>query len=153
MEHRIDTLAMLLSDASRAIRRQFEAQTATYGLSATQWRLLGLTLRNGPMTQAMLAERLDVEPMSVSRLIDRMEQSGWVVRAPHPEDRRARIVLLTDRAREAAPEVKRVLQDICAEALTTLSEDERRTFEKALLAVTETLTGAVARDLRPEAAA
>jgi predicted ArsR family transcriptional regulator len=134
MDYRIDALAMLLSDASRAIRRQFEAQTAIYGLSATQWRLLGLTLRDGPMTQAMLAERLDVEPMSVSRLIDRMEQSGWVVRAPHPE-------------------VKRVIHDICAEALTALSDDERRTFEKALLAVTETLTGAVPRDLRPEAVA
>lgn len=151
MEHRIDTLHMLLNDASRAIRRRFEERTAEHGLSATQWRLLGLTLREGPMTQAMLAERLDVEPMSVSRLIDRMEQSGWVLRAPHPEDRRARIVLPTDRARAAGPEVRGVIGAICAEALASLTDDERRAFERALLAVTETLTGAIAADLRPAA--
>lgn len=143
---------MLLNDASRAIRRRFEARTAAHGLSATQWRLLGLTLREGPLTQAMLAERLDVEPMSVSRLIDRMEQGGWVSRVPHPDDRRARIVLPTDRARAAAPEVREVIQTICAEALTALNDEERRVFEKALLTVTETLAGTSVKDAAPDAA-
>jgi DNA-binding MarR family transcriptional regulator len=142
MTYRIDRLAMLLKDASRAMRRRFEAQTTEWGLSATQWRLLAHILREGPMTQTALADLLDVEPMSVSRLLDRMEAAGWVRRCPHPEDRRARIVEPTEKAAEASPRVWAIAEAIYDEALSRLTDDERRTFHRALLTVIETLNAA-----------
>ncbi|WP_395541644.1 MarR family winged helix-turn-helix transcriptional regulator [Neotabrizicola sp. sgz301269] len=130
---------MILKDASRAMRREFEARTTDWGLSATQWRLLAHILNDGPMTQAALADLLDVEPMSVSRLLDRMEAADWVRRCPHPEDRRARIVEPTAKAAEAAPQVRAIAEGIYDEALEPLTEEERRIFHRALLCVIETL--------------
>lgn len=139
MNHRIEKLAPLLQDAARRIWTRFEARTAAHGLSAAQWRLLGQLLREGPSTQTALAALLAVEPISVSRLLDRMEQGGWLTREPHPEDRRARIVVASDKARRIAPEAKAIIEAIYEEALTGLGDDERRAFQTALLKITENL--------------
>lgn len=135
----IGLLPRLFRDASRAFSRRFEARTRDHGLSTTQWRLLGTILRDGPMTQAALADRLDVEPISVSRLVDRMEQAGWVRRDPHPEDRRARLIVATDLAEQAAAPVRRIAEDIATEALSHLTEDERRAFLTAMVRIVQTL--------------
>lgn len=135
----IGLLPRLFRDASRAFSRRFEQRTRDHGLSTTQWRLLGTILRDGPMTQAALADRLDVEPISVSRLIDRMEQAGWVRRDPHPDDRRARLIVATELAVQAATPVRHIADDIAAEALSHLTEDERRAFLIALARIVRTL--------------
>lgn len=132
MKSRIEKLGLLVMEAERRLRRQFEAQTAAHGLSAAQWRLLGHLLREGPSTQVALAELLDVEPISVSRLIDRMEQAGWVRRDVHPDDRRARIIHATDKARDVGPGVRAIADDISARALAGLTDAECQIFEKAL---------------------
>lgn len=140
MEYRIERLGMLLHDASRGLRRRFEQEVAGrgHGLSSTQWRLLALCVKEGPMTQAALADRLDVEPMSVSRLIDRMEAGGWVQRIPHPEDRRARLIRQTEKADAIAEGVMIIAHGVFDEAVSGLTDEERRVFHKALLAVIET---------------
>jgi MarR family transcriptional regulator, transcriptional regulator for hemolysin len=121
---------------------RFEHRTAAYGLSAAQWRLLGHVLKEGPATQTTLATLLDVEPISVSRLIDRMEQGGWLVRHAHPEDRRARIVVATDKARKVAPEAKEIVAALYDEALAGVSDDDRRVLQSALLKIIENLKAA-----------
>ena len=140
MDYQIDFLGLLLHDASRAVRRRFEQLTAEHGLSTPQWRLLRHILREGPCNQTNLADLLDVEPISVSRLIDRMEQSGWVRREPHPEDRRARIIVPTDKARTVAPEARAKAESVYAEALVGLTNDQRRALHAALLAIAENLS-------------
>jgi DNA-binding MarR family transcriptional regulator len=139
MNHRIEKLGPLLQDASRKLWTRFEQRTAGHGLSAAQWRLLGQLLREGPSTQAALATLLEVEPISVSRLIDRMEQGGWLRREAHPDDRRARIVVATDKARQIGPEAKQIIEAIYDEALAGLTDDDRRVFHAALLRITENL--------------
>ncbi len=151
MEYRIDNLGQLLNDASRAIRRRFEQRTAEHGLSATQWRLLRHAVTSGPATQAMLATALDVEPISVSRLVDRMEQSGWVIRVPHPDDRRARIVQPTEKAMAVAESVRDIAFAVYAEALAPLDDAGRRQFHDALLTMIETLSHAQAAGTNPGA--
>ncbi len=139
MNYRIEKLAPLLQDASRRIWTRFESRTASHGLSAAQWRLLGQLLREGPSTQTALAALLGVEPISVSRLIDRMEQGGWLHREPHPDDRRARIVVASDKARQIAPEAKGIIDAVYEEALAGLGDDARRVLQAALLKITENL--------------
>lgn len=139
MTYRIDRLAQLLHDASRALRREFAARTTEHGLSATQWRLLGSVLRDGPMTQATLADRLDVEPISVSRLVDRMEQSGWVRREADPDDRRCRIVVASDKAQAIAPGVRQIVEEVTEEAMAGLPDETRRALQAALVSIIDTL--------------
>lgn len=132
MTYQIDRLGSLLQEAARKVQRQFELRTATHGLSAAQWRLLAHLMRQGPSTQVALADLLGVEPISVSRLIDRMEQGGWLRREPHPDDRRARIIVATAKACDAAPGVRTIAETLYAEALTGLGDEERRLFDTAL---------------------
>lgn len=139
MTYRIDRLGTLFQDASRQLWARFEHRTQSYALSAAQWRLLGHILREGPSTQAALAALLGVEPISVSRLIDRMEQQGWVQRVAHPEDRRARIVVATDKAREVAPTVRDIADRLYDEALAGLDDDARKILHAALLKVAANL--------------
>ena len=139
MNYRIDKLALLLQDATRRMWTRFEQRTASYGLSAAQWRLLGQLLREGPSTQTALAALLGVEPISVSRLIDRMEQGGWLHREAHPDDRRARIVVASAKAREVAPEARLAVDAVYEEALAGLGPEERRQFHATLLKITENL--------------
>ena len=145
MTYRIDRLGTLLQDASRRLWGRFEHRTADYGLSAAQWRLMGHLLREGPMTQIALAALLDVEPISVSRLTDRMEQQGWLRREAHPEDRRARIVVATAKACEVAPTVRALVDGHYDQALSGLSDEERRVLHRALLKITENLQAAEAQ--------
>lgn len=144
MTYRIDRLGTLVQDISRQIWARFEQRTLTYGLSAAQWRLLGHVLRDGPSTQTAIAAQLGVEPISVSRLIDRMEQQGWVQREAHPEDRRARIVVATEKARHVAPTVRMIAEALYDEVLLGLDDDERRVLHAALLKITENLHGTLA---------
>lgn len=139
MSYRIEKLAPLLQDAARRLWTRFEARTACHGLSAAQWRLLGQLLREGPSTQTALAALLGVEPISVSRLLDRMEQGGWLHREPHPDDRRARIVVASEKARQVAPEARQIVEALYDEALAGLSDEDRRVFHAALLKITENL--------------
>ena len=139
MNYRIEKLASLLQDASRRLWVRFECRTAAHGLSAAQWRLLGQLLREGPSTQTALATLLGVEPISVSRLLDRMEQGDWIRREAHPEDRRARIVVATDKARLVGPDAKQIIEQVYDEALSGLTDDDRRVFHAALLKITENL--------------
>ena len=103
-----DQLGILLHDGARLIRRRFEQQAASYGLSSAQWRLLVQVLRTGGSTQARLADRLELEPISVSRLVDRMEQAGWVMRQPDPADRRIKVIVATETTHKLKAEVKAI---------------------------------------------
>ena len=74
----IDRLGFLIHDAQRLLRKRFEMRGAGYGLSAAQWRLLVRVVKDEGVPQARLAEILEIEPISVSRLLDRMEAGGWI---------------------------------------------------------------------------
>ena len=138
----IENMGFLVHDVARLLRRHFEARGREYGLSAAQWRAVVRIVKYGPMTQAKLAEVLEIEPISVSRLIDRMEQAGWAERRPDENDRRANVVHPTERAVAAFAEVKLMAGDIYETALDGLNENERRTLMKALETMTNNLAKA-----------
>ena len=98
-----NSLGFLLHDATRLLRKRFEARGSEYGLSSAQWRMLVLLVKEEGASQARLAELLEIEPISVSRLIDRMEDGGWVERRQDASDRRVRMVFATAKAHDAFP--------------------------------------------------
>ena len=77
------------------MRKRFEKRGSRHGLSAAQWRLLVRVVKEEGISQARIAELLEIEPISVSRLIDRMEEGGWIERRQDPTDRRVRTIFPT----------------------------------------------------------
>jgi MarR family transcriptional regulator for hemolysin len=128
----IDRLGFLVHDSARLLRKRFEVKGAAFGLSAAQWRLLVRLVKEEGVAQARLAELLEIEPISVSRLLDRMEEGGWVERRPDASDRRVRMIFPTDKSREAFAAIKSVAGEVYDVALAGLSADERQTLVKAL---------------------
>lgn len=105
--------AYLLSDTARLLRRAFDGRMRQLGMTSAQARLLlNLALNEGE-NQGFYAERLEVEPISLGRLVDRMVESGLIERRADPADRRAWRIHLTakgglkiDQARESLAELE-----------------------------------------------
>src|ERR1700722_13934124 len=101
----ISSISWLLADASRLIRKLADRRLAAIGLTRAQWQALGNLRRLGPMTQAALAEIMEVETATIARLIDRLEAAGWIERRPDATDRRVKLVSMTDKATAIMDEV------------------------------------------------
>jgi len=136
----IDQFGFLIHDAARLLRKKFETRGQEYGLSSAQWRLLVRVVREQNPTQARLAELLEIEPISVSRLIDRMEQGEWVKRCAHETDRRVNRVVPTEKSLAAYSAIKAVAGDVFEEALAGIDEDHRALLMAALATVVENLS-------------
>lgn len=134
------TLGFLLHDATRLVRRRFELRGQAFGLSSAQWRLLVHLVREGSASQARIAELLEIEAISVSRLVDRMEQAGWVERGSDPADRRVRLLKPSEKAVGAFAAVKAVAGEIYDQALEGLSAEEREILMRGLALVAANLT-------------
>lgn len=115
----------MLTDTSRLLGKRFDQRLRFTGSTRAQWHAIFKISKSEGMKQAELAEALDVEPITLTRLLDRMEEGGWVVRQPDPNDRRARLLYLTDKAREALGPMRLVADDIYDEALAGLDKAER----------------------------
>jgi DNA-binding MarR family transcriptional regulator len=115
----------LLNDTARLLRRRFEQKAGDYNITSAQWRAMAQLSRNDGLTQVALAHMLEIEPMSVCRLVDRMEAGGFVVRQPDPADKRAKLVYLTDRSRDLLDVMKVVAAEVYEDAFAGFDDDER----------------------------
>jgi DNA-binding MarR family transcriptional regulator len=136
------TLGFLVHAAGRLIRKSFEQRASDLGLgmSIAQWRLLFWVAKEEGVAQARLAELLEIEPISVSRLIDRMVQNGWIERRSDAADRRVRMIYSTGKGRDAFAELMAVARQVSDEALAGLPEETRRTLVKGLESLVENLS-------------
>ncbi len=82
-------LTFMIQDVARLMRRNFNRRVGSLALTQAQWQALAYIKRNPGISQSALADIIEVQPISVARLIDRMEAAGWVERRPDPDDRRA----------------------------------------------------------------
>lgn len=136
------SLGFLLLDAARVLRRRFERESRDIPMTTAQLQIVvRLKLRDG-MTQAELASLLDIEPMTLSRHLDRMEAAGLVERRACPNDRRARRVVVTDKARALVEPMRARALSVYEEAQAGLSPEERA----ALIAGLNTVIGNLSAD-------
>lgn len=147
----IEKFGLLVHDSARLLRARFEAHGRKLGLSSAQWRLLVRLLREGRATQARLAELMEIEPISVSRLVTRMEQAGWVERQTDSHDRRIKLVVPTARTLEAFADIRSVAASVYDEALAGLSDHERRMLISGLTVVLNNLSGAKSAECQARA--
>lgn len=119
------SLPYLLSDSARLLRRAFDAGVRTLGMTSPQARLLLILHVTEGENQGFYAERLEVEPISLTRMIDRMEEAGLLERRRDPADRRAWLLFLTDRSRQLIDQVRACLAGLEDEMLTGLDAAQR----------------------------
>ena len=91
-------LAWEMAETHRMMRRFYDRGASVLGVTSAQWRLLLRLAREPGLKQVELAERLDVEPITACRIVDRLEDAGLVERQRDPEDRRAWRLVLTAKA-------------------------------------------------------
>lgn len=123
----------LIHDAARLFARRFNQRALTHlGLTRGQCRIMGYLARHEGINQAGLADLLEIKPMTLVRQIDRMEEDGWIERRPDPGDRRARRLVLTEKARPLLARILDVSTEVRREAFADLSEQEGRTLIELL---------------------
>lgn len=115
----------LVHDVGRLFARRFNARALLFlGLSRSQCRILGYLARHEGINQAGLADLLEIKPMTLVRQLDRMEADGWIERRPDPGDRRARRLMLSEKARPILTRILDLSSDVRGEAFAGLSEEE-----------------------------
>ena len=92
-------MAFLVSDVARLLRTYVDQQAAALDMTRAQWAVLVRLERAEGLKQAELAEMLDLQPITLTRLVDRLCDNGLIERRPDPRDRRAKLLYLTPAAR------------------------------------------------------
>lgn len=145
-----DTFGFLLSDAARLLRRRFDLAARAHGVSRAQWQVLFALSRNEGINQAGLADYLEVETITLCRMIDRLQEAGLVERRADPADRRAWRLFLTPVALPLFDELRAIGTKVVAEALEGFDEPARAALLAGLAGVRANL--ARTPDRRVEAA-
>lgn len=114
----------LVHEIDRLVKKRFDRFAETTGMSRAQWHVLAQVHKRPGINQAALADIVGVEPITICRMVDRLEAQGLVERQPDPGDRRARLVHLTDTARPGIERMKAVAQTLFAEALDGITPEE-----------------------------
>jgi MarR family transcriptional regulator, transcriptional regulator for hemolysin len=132
VDDRLRNFGFLLKELSRRYTLRFEVRAREISLNLAQAKILVRLEKNEGVSQARLAELAEVEPMTMVRLLDRMEADGWLERRPDPADRRARCLYLTAKAKPILSEIWRLIEETRAELFAGVSKAERDLFMTVL---------------------
>jgi MarR family transcriptional regulator for hemolysin len=124
-------IAIALTDVARMLRTYADQRARQFGISRAQWTVLLRLDRSEGLKQSELAEILDLQPISLTRLLDRLSDNGLIERRPDPNDRRANRLYLTPAARPLLEQLaalgeelmETVLQNVDAAAQEQLLRD------------------------------
>lgn len=127
------SLGFLLADVSRLMRRRFDKRAMELGLTRAQWRVLARLRRREGMNQKELADFLEIENITLTRHIDRLEAKGWVERRRDPNDRRAWNLYLNPEVQPILDEMRKLSGITRNEALAGIPADQREHLIDMLL--------------------
>jgi MarR family transcriptional regulator, transcriptional regulator for hemolysin len=142
MEANSSTLDFLLHDVARLLRKRFEQNARGSGLTRSQWQVLTYLAQNGGINQSGLAELLDVEQITLCRIVDRHQAFGLIERHPHPSDRRVRILHLTPTAHLKLIQARKLGDMTRSEVLARVSDIDGLHLLETLQALKLNLTDA-----------
>ena len=136
------SFGFLIHDVSRLMRISFDRHARTIGLTRAQWRVLAHLSRNEGVKQSELADILEIKPITLARMLERLSADGWVERRLDPTDKRARRLHLTDKAKPILSELRKVALAVRREALSGLSVAEQNRLIEQLRLVKSNLVRA-----------
>jgi DNA-binding MarR family transcriptional regulator len=133
MSPRMENYAFEIVETARLIRREANKRAAVLGATKAQWRVLAWLKRTGDgARQVELAEGLDVEPITLCRMIDRLEEAGLVERRRDETDRRAWRIHLTPAAAPMLVQLEEMGKAFNADMLAGIPEADRATVLRVL---------------------
>ena len=141
----LSSLGFVLHDVGRLMRKRFEQQAVHLGFTRSQWLVLLHLAKNEGIHQAGLAEILEIEPISLVRILDKLESRGLIERRQHPTDRRIWLLFLDPKAHESLTPLHDIGDITRAEALAGLSHTDRLELCRMLDAIKANLVEACAR--------
>src|SRR5262245_56708856 len=118
------SLFYLLHDAQRHLRKHFDRRATRLELTRAQWRALKAISRQEGLSHTDLAEYLDLEPIPVGRVIDRLEKTGFVERRADPGDRRRWRLHLTAKANAVVDEMEVIAGELRDDALRGIPRED-----------------------------
>ncbi|HZM03994.1 MAG TPA: MarR family transcriptional regulator [Candidatus Saccharimonadales bacterium] len=145
-------LPILLRHAWYSLNQTFRRRLAHTGVTPDQFTALRTLSEHGPegLTQSDLARLIASDPNTIASLVERMERSGWVERAPHESDRRANRLRLLPLGRKQYTRVRQIAVNLQSELLSEWPEKKREEFLENLAWVAERCRAA-ADSPRPKA--
>jgi DNA-binding MarR family transcriptional regulator len=140
----------LATDVARLMRTVFDRRVRTLGLTRPQWLALVRLSRRPGASQSELADMMEIEKAPAGRIVDRMEEKGWVERRPDPADRRVNRIYLTDRGQRVFAAILPISIDTVHDALSNLSQSDRTRLVALLSNVKSTLQALAESDPAPD---
>lgn len=132
-------LMIVLNDVARLVRTRFDQRARAFGMTRAQWLILARLNRQSGLSQNEMAAICEVEPITVGRLIDRLEARGLVERRADPADRRIRRLHLLPAAKPILDEIWSYRDALHDEIVNGLSDDDRNRLVDSLLHIKDNL--------------
>ncbi|HMM57730.1 MAG TPA: MarR family transcriptional regulator [Rudaea sp.] len=126
------SFGVLVTDVTRLMRKHFDRRAVCFNLTRAQWRALKRLHRGEGMRQNELAEQLEMEPIAIGRVIDRLQKAGFVERRADPADRRAWRLYLTPRAHGVVDDIEQISTELLREAQRGVSAAEMKAMMSTL---------------------
>jgi MarR family transcriptional regulator for hemolysin len=139
-------IAISIVDVARMLKTYADQRARQFGISRAQWTVLMRLDRFEGLKQSELAEVLDLQPISLTRLLDRLAGNGLIERRPDPNDRRANRLYLTPAARPLLKQLSELGEDMMTSVLDSIDEPSRERLLKNLASMKDNLRGAIARN-------
>ena len=119
----METLPFEISETAHALRKAFDRRAVGMGVTRAQWKVLFRLERQPGLRQIELADMLDIEPITLSRIIDRLEEAGLVDRVADPADRRAWRLHVTAKAQPLIEKLRSVADEMISEAFAGIDPE------------------------------
>lgn len=132
-------LAFTIHDVARMFRTYADQEVRRLGMTRAQWAVLARLERNEGLKQFELAEMLDLQPITLTRLVDRLCDSGLIERRADPEDRRVKRLFLTAAAKPLMDRLDALGREVTGQVLSGIGPDQVQTMLNDLGAVKENL--------------
>jgi MarR family transcriptional regulator for hemolysin len=137
-------IAFNISDVARLLRTYADQRAGEFGMTRAQWAVLARVERSEGLKQVELADTLDLQPITLTRLIDRLCDNGLIERRSDPDDRRAKRLFLTPAARPVLDGLARLGGDMMATVLAGIEPTAVEQLLAHLLTLKTNLRGAIA---------
>lgn len=146
-------IAFTLMDVARMLKTYADQRARQFGISRAQWGVLVRLDRSEGLKQTELAEMLDLQPISLTRLLDRLAENGLIERRADPNDRRANRLYLTPAARPLLTELADLGHDMMDAVLEGLDDEASARLLRDLGTMKDNLRAAIGRNANQPRAA
>ena len=138
-----ENIGLLIHDVARLLRVLYDRQMASIGLTRSQWWLLTYLFFNDGINQSELAILMDMEKAPLSRLLDRMEKKGWVIRKNENKDRRTKNIYLSETIKPLISSMRDKAAEYRRESLSILTDKDRNKLKAILQILKKDLTSKI----------